>query len=157
MLAAQVILKAKEAKKTIVTAESCTGGLIGAALTNVSGSSSVFHGGFITYANEAKINMLGVDPMNIETKGAVSHIVAKAMAMGALRNTDADIAIAVTGIAGPTGGTAEKPVGTVYFGLAYMDQILLTKVEHEVFENISRDFIRTQTVEKALSMVLEII
>ena len=102
----------------VATAESCTGGLIAAALTEIPGSSDVVDRGFVTYSNAAKIGMLGVPPDLIEQHGAVSGPVAQAMAAGALACSDATLAVAVTGVAGPGGGSAEKPVGTVWFGLA---------------------------------------
>ena len=102
----------------IATAESCTGGLVAGALTAIAGSSDVFDRGFVTYSNEAKAEMLGVDPRLIETHGAVSPETAEAMAKGALAHARADIVVAVTGIAGPGGGSAQKPVGLVYFGTA---------------------------------------
>lgn len=108
----------KLAGKTLTTAESCTGGLISNRITNVPGSSEVFTHGFITYSNEAKVQMLGVDAAVIESEGAVSEIVARQMAEGALRESGASIAVAVTGIAGPGGGTEEKPVGTAWIGIA---------------------------------------
>jgi nicotinamide-nucleotide amidase len=103
---------------TLATAESCTGGLIANRVTDVPGASAVFTHGFITYANAAKISLLGVSPMDLETHGAVSETVARQMAAGALQAGGTDIAVAVTGIAGPDGGTPEKPVGTAWIGLA---------------------------------------
>jgi nicotinamide-nucleotide amidase len=115
----QVVVRlARTEHKTIATAESCTGGLVASRITNVSGSSEAFRYGWVTYANEAKMTELGVQASLLEKHGAVSPEVAAAMAEGALRGSGADFAVAVTGIAGPTGGTAEKPVGLVYFGLA---------------------------------------
>ena len=102
----------------IATAESCTGGLIAAALTHIAGSSDVVDRGFVTYSNAAKTDLLGIDPALIEAHGAVSQAVAAAMATGALARSTAHAAIAVTGIAGPGGGSPGKPVGTVWFGLA---------------------------------------
>jgi nicotinamide-nucleotide amidase len=102
----------------VATAESCTGGLIAAAITSVPGSSAWFERGFVTYSNEAKCAMLGVPPDTIEAQGAVSDAVAGAMAEGAVANSDAECALSVTGIAGPDGGTATKPVGLVCFGWA---------------------------------------
>ena len=131
-----VVRLARATKKTIATAESCTGGLIASRITNVSHSSEVFRYGWVTYANEAKITELGVPPELIEKHGAVSAEVARAMAEGALRGSGADIAVAVTGIAGPTGGTPAKPVGLVHFGLARRDG-------------------KTDTIEKNLSTVRE--
>ena len=100
----------------LAAAESCTGGLIAAACTDISGSSNWFERGFVTYSDEAKSQMLGVDPALIQAHGAVSEAVARAMAAGAVRHSSAQVGVAVTGIAGPTGGSAEKPVGTVWFG-----------------------------------------
>jgi nicotinamide-nucleotide amidase len=102
----------------LATAESCTGGMVAAAITDVAGSSAVFDRGFVTYSNAAKTSMLGVPMTLIEQHGAVSKDVAEAMAKGALANSQAHIAIAITGIAGPTGGSAEKPVGLVHFACA---------------------------------------
>jgi nicotinamide-nucleotide amidase len=115
----QVVVRlAREKGRTIATAESCTGGLVASRITNVSGSSEVFRYGWVTYANEAKTSELGVPAELIRAVGAVSKEVAIAMAEGALRRSGADVAVAITGIAGPTGGTPEKPVGTAHFGLA---------------------------------------
>lgn len=102
----------------LATAESCTGGMIAAAITDIAGSSAVFDRGFVTYSNAAKIDMLGVASQTLERHGAVSQQTALEMAAGALGHSDADIAVSVTGIAGPGGGSAEKPVGLVWFGLA---------------------------------------
>ena len=113
-----VVRRARAAGRTIATAESCTGGLVAGRITNVPGSSAVFRFGWVTYANEAKIAELGVPAGLLAQHGAVSGEVARAMAEGALRASGADFAVAVTGIAGPDGGTAEKPVGLVWFGLA---------------------------------------
>jgi len=131
-----VVRLARAAGKTVATAESCTGGLVSNRITNVSGSSEIFHYGWVTYANEAKTAELGVPAGLLEKHGAVSAEVAQAMAEGALRRSGADIAVAVTGIAGPTGGTPEKPVGLAFFGLALKDG-------------------KTQTVERTLSPVRE--
>ena len=117
-----VVRLARAAGKTVATAESCTGGLVASRITNVSGSSEMFHYGWVTYANVAKTKELGVAPELLEKHGAVSAEVAQAMAEGALRNSEADLAVAITGIAGPTGGTEEKPVGTVHFALAAKGQ-----------------------------------
>jgi nicotinamide-nucleotide amidase len=113
-----VVRALKERGLTLATAESCTGGLIAHRITNVPGASAVFGHGFVTYANGAKSSLLNVSPDDLATHGAVSEVVAKQMAAGALQASGADIAVAVTGIAGPDGGTPEKPVGTAWIGLA---------------------------------------
>lgn len=136
----------------IVTAESCTGGLIGAALTAVPGSSAAVHSGFITYANAAKIAMLGVPETMIAEFGAVSEQVARAMAEGARGVATTDVAIAVTGIAGPGGGSAEKPVGLVYIACATSAGVSV--VEHR-FGDLGRDEVRQATVAAALTLVLD--
>ena len=117
-LEATVVRMLTERNMTLATAESCTGGLISCRVTDVPGSSAVFTHGFVTYANEAKFKLLGVSSADLDAHGAVSETVARQMAQGALTNSGADIAVAVTGIAGPDGGTAEKPVGTAWIGLA---------------------------------------
>jgi nicotinamide-nucleotide amidase len=122
-LAEVVVDRARAAGVTLATAESCTGGLVGAALTDVAGASTVFAGGAVTYSDETKITMLGVDPALLSTFGAVSDAVAGAMACGARDITGADLAVAVTGIAGPDGGAPGKPVGTVWFGVAGPDGV----------------------------------
>jgi nicotinamide-nucleotide amidase len=117
-LAEQVIAQNKAAGRTISLAESCTGGLVAAALTEIPGSSAVLQSGFISYSNESKIKVLKVNEELIDTFGAVSVAVAWAMAQGALKRSSADVAVAISGVAGPDGGTATKPVGTVVFALA---------------------------------------
>ncbi|MCF6302631.1 MAG: CinA family protein [Devosiaceae bacterium] len=150
-------------KRTIVTAESCTGGLIAGALTAVPGSSNVVYGGFVTYANEAKQKMIGVPKTLIEEFGAVSEPVARAMALGALDKGSADIAVSVTGIAGPGGGTSQKPVGLVHFGWAMKNMGHFSQLEgtsHHLerrFGDIGRDAVRMATVETALELVLEML
>lgn len=145
--AAAVVARARAAAKTIATAESCTGGMIAAALTDIAGASSVFGYGFVTYANDAKTAMLGVPAPLIAAEGAVSEAVARAMASGARARADADIAIAVTGIAGPEGGSPDKPVGTVWFGLATRDAVWAERI---MFAG-DRAAVRAQTVEHALA------
>ncbi len=135
----------------IATAESCTGGLIAAALTAAAGSSDVFDRGFVTYSNAAKTAMLGVPETMIATAGAVSEAVARAMAAGALAHSDADLAVAVTGIAGPGGGTAEKPVGLVWFGLARGKQLFSV---HHVFRG-DRTAIRGAAVRLGLDLLCQ--
>ena len=117
-LAERVITENRKAGRTVALAESCTGGLVSAALTEVPGSSAVFGEGYVTYSNEGKMKMLGVASDIIDTFGAVSIAVAWAMAQGALKRSGADIAVAISGIAGPDGGTEKKPVGTVVFAVA---------------------------------------
>ena len=136
---------------TLATAESCSGGLIAHRITNVPGSSSYFLGGMVTYSNEAKHALLGVEEGSLEKWGAVSEAVAREMAEGARARFGADYALAVTGIAGPTGGTPEKPVGLVYIGLAGPDE---TKVERRQFEG-DRSSIKAQTAERGLHLLLE--
>ncbi len=154
-LAQELITKLNEQGKTLVTAESCTGGLLVSALTSISGSSGVVYGGYATYANEAKIQMLGVPMALIEEYGAVSEQVARAMAEGALSKSGADISIAITGVAGPTGGTREKPVGLVHFACAINKKIYH---QEKLFgDDKSRDFIRLASVSIALEMVQEIL
>jgi nicotinamide-nucleotide amidase len=109
-------------KQTLAVAESCTGGYLAHRITNVPGASAIFLGGCVTYSNEAKVAMLGVVPSLIKAEGAVSKKVAQAMAEGARANTDSDFALATTGIAGPGGGSEEKPVGTVFIALAARDR-----------------------------------
>ena len=138
--------------KMIATAESCTGGLIGAYITAISGSSRYFDRGFITYSNEAKCQMLGVKAQTLYKYGAVSLETAKEMAAGAVANSNADIAVSVTGIAGPDGGTEEKPVGTVCIGVCIKGSDSIAKVFY--FKG-SREEIREQTVKEALTLVLE--
>lgn len=116
--AAALIARARDTGRVLATAESCTGGLIAGLLTEIAGSSAVVDRGFVTYSNAAKTDLLGVDEALITANGAVSEPVARAMAEGALARSQADVAVAVTGIAGPGGGSAEKPVGLVHFALA---------------------------------------
>lgn len=136
----------------IVTAESCTGGLIAGALTDVPGSSAAVFGGYVTYANEAKSGMIGVDRDLIRAHGAVSEQVARAMAEGALKTSGMAIAIAVTGIAGPGGGTEGKPVGLVHFAYADAEKIIHLRRE---FGDLGRQAVREITVKTALELVLE--
>jgi nicotinamide-nucleotide amidase len=137
----------------VATAESCTGGMIISLLTDIPGSSSMVDRGFVTYSNEAKTDMVGVSAETLEKYGAVSAETAHEMAAGALENSRAGIALAVTGIAGPDGGSAEKPVGLVWFGMALTGRPVLT--EKRQFLNLGRDFIRRETVKHALTMGLK--
>ena len=149
--AARALLATLRARGLMVaTAESCTGGLIAAALTEIAGSSDVVDRGFVTYSNAAKTAMLGVPATLIETHGAVSLAVAEAMASGALARSDAHRTIAVTGVAGPGGGTPEKPVGTVCFGLAAQGRPTLT--HRETFPG-DRAAVRKATVLRAFQLL----
>ena len=147
-----VIETAKAQGRTLAVAESCTGGLIGGCLTAVPGSSSVFLCGFSTYSNSAKSAVLGVPRDAIEAYGAVSDVVAAAMAEGAMAHGMSDLAVSVTGIAGPDGGTKDKPVGLVYLGIAERDRD--ARVKRYVFAGTRAD-IRRATVASALEMVHE--
>ncbi|MCO5065898.1 MAG: CinA family protein [Rhizobiaceae bacterium] len=151
---ADLFLKACHRRRILATtAESCTGGLIIAAMTDIPGSSSMVDRGFVTYSNEAKMDMLGVRAETLDAHGAVSRETALEMASGALARSRAGIALAVTGIAGPDGGSAEKPVGLVWFGLAMTGRE--TIAEKRLFDNFGRDYIRRQTVLAALRMGID--
>lgn len=146
-------LKACARRKILVaTAESCTGGMIISLLTDIPGSSSMVDRGFVTYSNEAKIEMLGVSEETLDKHGAVSAETAYEMADGALKNSRAGITLAVTGIAGPDGGSAEKPVGVIWFGMALKGKPVVT--EKVIFRNLGRDYIRRETTKHALEMGL---
>ncbi len=150
-LTSELIGKCRDGEIRIATAESCTGGLIAGCLTTVSGSSDVFERGFNTYSNEAKNEMLGVPLELINEHGAVSEQVAGAMAEGALKNAPVQLTVAVTGIAGPGGGSPEKPVGTVQIASARIGSTTLN--ERFLIEG-DRDAVRLATVKKALEMML---
>lgn len=137
----------------IATAESCTGGLVAGALTAIAGSSDVVERGFVTYSNEAKIEAIGVDADLIAEHGAVSETVARAMAAGALARSRADLAVAVTGIAGPGGGSAAKPVGLVHFAVATRTGKVLHREER--FGDIGRSEVRRLSLVVALTMLEE--
>lgn len=141
-------------KLTIATAESCTGGLVAGALTDIPGSSDVIDRGFVTYSNEAKIEMLGVDAATLAAHGAVSRETAAEMARGAISRSGADLAVAVTGIAGPSGGSAEKPVGLVHLAAAGRSGNLLLREMR--YGDIGRDAVRLATVTTALNLLREI-
>lgn len=138
----------------LATVESCTGGLLSAVLTELPGSSDMFTHGFITYANEAKTEMVGVDAALIKHHGAVSEAVSRAMAEGALRAAGADISVAITGIAGPGGGSGNKPVGTVHFACAMKGKP--TMHSHQCFAG-DRSEIRLSAVDHALDMILAVL
>lgn len=151
MTKAEELVNVLTAKKmTCVTAESCTGGGVGYAITAVPGASIVFRGGIISYDNSVKRDILGVREEVLAKNGAVSPECAAAMADGARRRLNADIAVAVTGIAGPGGGSVEKPVGLVWFGLASATKV---SVESKVFAG-SRDAVREASIEHALSLLV---
>ncbi len=149
-LAEDVLNACRDKSLKLAAAESCTGGLITGLLTAVSGSSDVVERGFVTYTNEAKHELLGVPENLFESVGAVSDEVARAMAEGALEHSSAQIAVAVTGVAGPTGGTADKPVGLVHIAVARNGAETL--FEHHTFDG-DRDAVREQTVMAALRLV----
>jgi len=136
----------------IATAESCTGGLVAGAITAIAGSSAVLDRGFVTYSNAAKVGMIGVSPELIEACGAVSEPVARAMATGALSHSNAGLAVSITGVAGPGGGSTEKPVGLVHFGVA--DGAGVDHREHR-FGDPGREAVRLASVRVALAMLLE--
>ena len=144
----------RESNKTIVTAESCTGGLIAAALTDVPGASAVLYGGFVTYSNVAKSSMIQVPQRLIHDYGAVSNQVARAMADGARNTARADIAVSSTGVAGPDGGSDRKPIGLVY--VAVSTDLATVVIEHR-FGALSREEIRRATVDAALELILQVI
>ena len=137
----------------MATAESCTGGMIAAVCTDVAGSSAWFERGFVTYSNEAKTQMLGVDATLIEQHGAVSEPVARAMAFGAIRHSNAQVSVAVTGVAGPAGGSTAKPVGTVWFGFSVFGQLLS---ETRRFTG-DRAAVRRATVQHAVARLIELL
>jgi len=154
-LAAAVVSALTEAGKAVCTAESCTGGWIAKTITDIAGSSAVFGYGVVSYSNGAKESLLGVASQTIEDNGAVSRPVVEAMARGALGLSGADIAVAVSGIAGPDGGTPEKPVGTVWFAWAVRDpRGVTTETSCEHFTG-DRELVRELTVAHALQGVLE--
>ncbi len=147
-----LLAQCRAAGLMLATAESCTGGLIAATLTAIAGSSDVVDRGFVTYSNQAKTDLVGVDPALIAAHGAVSEPVARAMAEGAVARSRADIAVSVTGVAGPGGGTAAKPVGLVWFGCARRGGATATL--SQVFPG-DRTAVRRATVAEALRMVGE--
>ena len=149
-LSEQVGLALKARGATLTTAESCTGGWIAKAITDIAGSSAWFERSFVTYSNEAKSQMIGVREVTLEQYGAVSEQVVIEMAIGALRAARADFAISVTGIAGPDGGSAEKPVGTVWFGIATVAGQGIT--QRECFEG-DRESVRRQATAYALNLL----
>ncbi|QPC87757.1 nicotinamide-nucleotide amidohydrolase family protein [Mesorhizobium sp. NBSH29] len=151
-LANQFLQACAERNILVATAESCTGGMIMALLTDIPGSSAMVDRGFVTYSNNAKMEMLDVAQETLDTYGAVSREAALEMAAGALARSNAGIALSVTGIAGPDGGTVEKPVGLVWFGIAVEGHP--PRTESRAFPNLGRDYIRRETVRIALELGL---
>jgi nicotinamide-nucleotide amidase len=150
MTAQELVARAIAQKALIATAESCTGGMVASAITDIAGSSAMFDRGFVTYSNDAKSAMLGVATAQISRFGAVSEEVARAMAEGALAHSRATLSVAITGVAGPSGGSAEKPVGLVHFACASRDG----EVHHEmqIFSG-DRAAVRKQARDHALQML----
>lgn len=147
-----LIVKAKERGYRVATAESCTGGLVSAALTDIPGASDVFDRGFVTYSNAAKVDMLGVSEAILAAHGAVSAETAQAMARGALEHSLADVAVAITGVAGPGGGTPQKPVGLVHFACAKRGGELVALERR--FGPLPRRDIRQAAVDQALDLMI---
>ncbi len=146
-----------DSEKRLVTAESCTGGWIGKVLTDAAGSSAWYLGGVVSYSNGLKQSLLGVLPATLVAHGAVSEATARAMAIGALETLGGQVAVSVTGIAGPGGGQPGKPAGTVWFGWAWRDDIAIeTRVAMETFAG-DREAVRRQTVARALSEILQLL
>lgn len=152
-MAARIIAAFGARGLTLATAESCTGGLIVGALTEISGSSAVVDRGFVTYSNQAKVDLLGVQPETLERHGAVSRQTAMEMVEGGLSRSGCDVAVAVTGIAGPSGGTDEKPVGLVHLAARSLSGPLLHREMR--YGEIGRSEIRLATVRTALEMLIE--
>lgn len=152
-LAMRVVAENRAAGRKLVLAESCTGGLVAAALTEIAGSSAVLDRGFVTYSNEAKQQSLGVSLDIIDTFGAVSIACAWAMAQGALKRSEGDVAVAISGIAGPDGGSPQKPVGTVVFARAIRGSTEVTAEERQL-DGSSRAVVRHQATLVALELLL---
>lgn len=150
-LAGRLVAQGRKAGIRVATAESCTGGMVGAALTEIDGASAIYDRGFVTYTNDSKVEMLGVPPELIAAHGAVSSQVAVAMAEGALLRSATQIAVSVTGIAGPRGGTADKPVGLVHFAVAIQGAKTLSSARS--FPNSGRFFIRLAACAHALELI----
>ena len=155
LVAAETVLNLCKSKKlTLATAESCTGGLVAAALSEIPGSSLVLDRGFVTYSNEAKQQMLGVTPATIDVYGAVSTACAEEMAKGALAHASVDLAISITGIAGPTGAVRGKPIGLVYFCAASRSGRVIA--HYRKYGDIGRANVRRECVLQALAMLQEL-
>jgi nicotinamide-nucleotide amidase len=149
--AAELIARYRGAGLMLATAESCTGGLIAGLLTEIPGSSNVLERGFVVYSNAAKEELLGVPASTLARRGAVSHETARAMAEGALKGSRADVAVSVTGVAGPDGGTAAKPVGLVHFACARRGAAAVSREER--FGDIGRDAVRLASVRVGLDLL----
>lgn len=154
-LCKELVATAQTAGVKVTAAESCTGGMLAAAITSTDGSSAILDYGFVTYANAAKVDLLGVSERTLETFGAVSAETAAEMAEGARRHAKADIAVSITGVAGPGGGAPGKPVGLVHFGCACGERGLTRSVRR--FGNLGRDEVRLASVRHALDMMLRAI
>jgi nicotinamide-nucleotide amidase len=155
-LAERVGQKLRGAGRRLATAESCTGGWVAKACTDVAGSSQWFECGFITYSNAAKVRDVGVSERTLADHGAVSEATVSEMAAGALRVSGADVAVAISGIAGPDGGTPTKPVGTVWFGLAWKRGADIAVIAEMQLFGGDRELVRRRSVERALQMVVSI-
>jgi nicotinamide-nucleotide amidase len=153
-LATRVLAAARARKWMIATAESCTGGLVVGALTEIAGSSDVVDRGFVTYSNRAKMALVGVPEATLTAHGAVSRQTAEAMAKGALERAGVDLTVAITGIAGPGGGSAEKPVGLVHFAAAAKDGRLIHREKR--YGDVGRSEVRRLSVIEALNLLLEL-
>lgn len=152
--AEKLLAEARAKGLKIATAESCTGGLVAGLLTEIAGSSDVFSCGFVTYSNQAKQDLLGVPSDLLAKHGAVSAEVARAMAQGALKHSKADLSVAVTGVAGPGGGTKDKPVGLVHFAAARGDRAVNRECR---FGDIGRGAVRVKSVEAALELLAQLL
>ena len=153
LLAKEIVTKCSVLNKKLTIAESCTGGMIASYITSVSGSSNIFDRGFVTYSNEAKIDLLNVKKATLKNHGAVSFETAIEMVEGAINNSIASVAISITGVAGPKGGTKEKPVGLVYIGIKKNSKTIVKKY---LFKNKKRNSIQKTTVKEALKLILSI-
>ena len=148
----ELVAGLQAAKRTLSTAESCTGGMIAKEITNVAGCSAVFFGGCVTYTNEIKTKLLGVDPQIFDTYTEVSEACAKAMAEGVRRNLGTDLGVSTTGYAGPTGGTPQDPVGTVYIAVATPERTTCQRMQAP--KGSSREQVRAMAAEVAMQMVI---
>lgn len=153
-LATRVLAACRARRWMVATAESCTGGLVAGALTEIAGSSDVVDRGFVTYSNAAKMELIGVPAATLEAHGAVSRQTAEAMAQGAMARAPVQLTVAITGVAGPGGGSAEKPVGLVHFAAAAKDGRLIHREKR--YGEIGRGAVRRASVIEALGMVLEL-